>query len=58
LFHTLSHRIYKELVIGGSKDKIVTGKASEEIAKKLGCELYMYEEAGDFNRKVYDFLRK
>lgn len=54
------------LVIGGSKDKIVTGKASEEIAKKLGCELYMYEElghaayeeAGDFNRKVYDFLRK
>ena len=54
------------LVIGGAKDKVVTGKASEEIAKKLGCELYMYEElghaayeeAGDFNRKVYDFLRK
>ena len=53
------------LVIGGAKDKIVTGQASEEIAGKLGCEIYMYEElghaayeeAGDFNRKVYEFLR-
>lgn len=53
------------LVIGGAKDKIVTGKASEEIAEKLGCEIYMYEELGhaayeeakDFNRKVYDFLK-
>ena len=53
------------LVIGGAKDKIVTGKASEEIAEKLGCEIYMYEDLGhaayeeakDFNRKVYDFLK-
>lgn len=53
------------LVIGGAKDKIVTGQASEEIAEKLGCEMYMYEElghaayeeAGDFNGKVYEFLR-
>ena len=53
------------LVIGGAKDKIVTGQASKEIAKKLGCEIYMYEElghaayeeAGDFNRKVYEFLK-
>jgi len=53
------------LVLGGGKDKIVTGQASEEIAEKLGCEIYMYEElghaayeeAGDFNKKVYEFLR-
>ncbi len=52
-------------VIGGAKDKIVTGQASEEIAEKLGCELYLYEELGhaayeeakDFNKKVYEFLR-
>ena len=52
-------------VIGGKQDKVVTGEASEEIAKKLGCEIYMYEnlghaayeEAADFNQKVFDFLR-
>ena len=51
-------------VIGGKQDKVVTGEASEEIAKKLGCEIYMYEnlghaayeEAADFNQKVFDFL--
>ena len=53
-------------VIGGAKDKIVTGEASIEIAEKLGCEIYMYEElghaayeeAGDFNKKVYEFFRR
>lgn len=52
------------LVLGGSKDKIVTGAASTEIAQKLNCEIYMYEnlghsayeEAKDFNRRVFDFL--
>ncbi len=52
------------LVIGGAKDRIVTGEASLEMARRLGCrvELYpqighaAYDEAGDFNRKVYDFL--
>ena len=51
-------------VIGGGKDKVVTGKASEKIAEKLNCKLYMYdnlghaayEEAKDFNKKVYDFF--
>lgn len=51
-------------VIGGGLDKVVTGKATEEIADKLGCRLYIYshlghaayEEAKDFNRRVYDFL--
>ena len=54
------------LVLGGAKDKITTGEASEEIAKKLGCEIYMYdglghaayEEASDFNQRVLEFLRK
>lgn len=53
-------------VIGGKSDKIVTGEASEEIAEKLGCEIYMYEnlghsayeEAPDFNRRVMAFLRE
>lgn len=54
------------LVIGGKQDKVVTGEASEEIAKKLGCDIYMYEklghaayeEATDFNQKVLDFLNR
>ena len=52
------------LVIGGRKDKIVTAHASEEIAAKLGCKIYMYdhlghaayEEAKNFNQVIYDFL--
>lgn len=51
-------------VIGGRLDKVVGGDASEEIAEKLDCEIYMYddlghaayEEAKDFNKRVYDFL--
>ena len=70
----LSCNAYEELdkitcpvfVIGGKMDKVVTGEASEEIAKRLGCESYMYddlghavyEEASDFNKRVYDFLKK
>lgn len=54
------------LVIGGRRDQIVGGFASEEIAQKLGCEIYMYEhlghgayeEAKDFNKKVYHFLKE
>ena len=54
------------LVIGGKEDKIVTGEASEEIAEKLGCQIYMYEkmghaiyeEAKDFNERVYNFLKE
>lgn len=53
-------------VIGGTQDKVVTGEASEEIAEKLGCEIYMYEELGhaayeeaaDFNQRVLNFLKK
>lgn len=53
-------------VIGGKQDKVVSGAASEEIAEKLGCEIYMYErlghaayeEAADFNQRVFDFLKR
>ena len=54
------------LVIGGTEDRIVTGRASEEIAERIpGCRLYMYEglghglyeEAPDFLRRVADFCR-
>lgn len=52
------------LVLGGEEDKITTGAASAEIADKLHCERFMYpelghaayEEAPDFNRRIYDFL--
>ena len=70
----LSHDAYGELekikcpvlVIGGRQDKIVTGEASEEIAEKLGCEIYMYddlghaayEEAEDFNERVLEFFKE
>ena len=53
-------------VIGGRQDKVVGGVASEEIADKLGCQIYMYDELGhaayeeakDFNKRVYDFLKE
>lgn len=67
----LSCKAYDELdkiqcpvfVIGGMQDKVVSGEASLEIAKKLGCEIFMYddlghaayEEAKDFNQRVYNF---
>ncbi len=53
-------------VIGGKKDQVIGGYASQEIADKLGCEIYMYEDLGhaayeeatDFNARVYDFLMR
>ena len=54
------------LVIGGGQDKIVGREATIEIAEKLKCECHIYEnlghacyeEAGDFNKRVYDFFTK
>ena len=54
------------LVLGGAKDRITTAEASMEIAEKLHCEIHMYpeyghaayEEAKDFNDRVYAFLIK
>ena len=52
------------LVLGGLDDKIVGAESSFEIAEKLGCEIYMYEELGhsayeeakDFNQRIFDFF--
>ena len=54
------------LVVGGRQDQVLTGCASEEIAEKLGCQIYMYEDLGhsayeeaeDFNDRVLSFLQK
>jgi len=54
------------LVIGGEKDETLGGEASRETAARIpGAQLHMYaqwghglyEEAGDFNRLVLDFLK-
>ena len=54
------------LVIGGRDDRIVTGKASEEMAERISrCRLSMYdglghglyEEAPDFLKQVRDFCK-
>ena len=52
------------LVLGGMQDKITTAEASLEIAEKLNCKIHMYaeyghavyEEAKDFNKRIYEFL--
>lgn len=55
------------LVIGGEKDEVLGGDPSREIAAAIpGAELWMYddwghglyEEAGDFNQMVMDFLAR
>lgn len=70
----MEHDAYDELdqikaptfIIGGDCDKIVSGKASEEIAERIkGSELKMYqgfghgvyEEAKDFDQVVLEYLR-
>lgn len=48
-------------VIGGKQDRVVTGRASEKIAEKLGCGIYLYdhlghaayEEAKNFKERIY-----
>ena len=55
----------KTLVIGGALDYIVGKDAMVEIKDKLNCDFYIYEELGhalyeeakDFNDKVYSFLK-
>ncbi len=52
------------LVLGGAQDNVVSGAASLEIAEKLGCESYIYpdqsheayNEAKDFNKRIFDFF--
>lgn len=54
------------LVIGSACDNVVSVKGSEEIAKKLGCELYIYDgyshavydEAPDFLDRILEFFAR
>lgn len=54
------------LIIGAKQDQIVGDKASYEMQEQLKCDLYMYEnyghsvyeEAKDFNQRVYDYFRQ
>ena len=54
------------LVLGGGRDRVVGADSSREIADRLGCELYIYddlghaayEEARDFNRRIFDFFTR
>ena len=63
-FEHLENISCSTLVIGAGQDKVVSGEASLEIAEKLGCSLYMYDnlghaaydEAADFNKRVLDFF--
>lgn len=52
-------------VIGVDGDKVLTGEASREIARKLGCDCYMYgseyahcvfDEAPDYKQRMMDWL--
>ncbi len=64
-YHSLDKIKCPVFVLGGRQDKVLGGRACEEIAEKLGCKIYMYdklghgayEEAKDFNRRVYEFLK-
>ena len=52
------------LVLGSRDDKVLGGDASEEIAEKIGCEVYMYEGYGhaaydlapDYRERIKHFL--
>lgn len=55
------------LILGGEQDRIVGSGASRELENGIaGSELFLYpglghaayEEAGDFNRRVFDFLER
>ena len=53
------------LVLGSEGDKVLSPQASEEIAEKLGCEIYMYDEsyghcvfdeAADYKDRIMKFI--
>ena len=54
------------LAVGADEDKVVSGGASEEIAAKLGCELYIYkgyghavyDEASDYKERLMAFFNE
>lgn len=63
-YHRLDEITCPVLVLGGRQDQVVTGEASEEMAQKLGCDYFLYEDLGhaayeeakDFNQRIYEFF--
>lgn len=53
------------LVLGAENDKVLSGKASIDIAEKLDCEIFMYEgashavydEASDYKERISKFFK-
>ena len=53
-------------MIGAMRDQVVSPGASFELAERLACPLYMYEEYGhaayeeapDFNKRVLGFFER
>lgn len=54
-------------VIGGRQDAVVGKEACTEIAGRLGCDVYVYEDLGhacyeeaaaDFNQRVFEFFNR
>lgn len=53
-------------VIGTNDDRVLGGTASVDIAEKLGCRLYMYDEYGhavydeasDYKQRIMDFFNE
>lgn len=52
------------LVVGSSCDEVVSVKGSEEIAERIGCEIYIYDgfshavydEADDYPQRILEFF--
>ena len=65
-YHMLNKITCPVFVVGAEKDKIVTADASLEIAEKLKCKMHIYpnlghaayEEARDFNKRIYNFFKE
>lgn len=54
------------LVIGSTQDRVLGSKSSSDLAERLECECFLYQnlghafydEAPDFRQRILDFLRK
>lgn len=65
-YHQLDKIKCPVFVIGGGKDQIVSKEGSIEIIEKLNCKYYIYDDLGheayneakDFNQKIYNFLNQ
>ena len=67
VYHDLGKIACPVLVLGGAHDAVVTAEGSREIAERLGCELFIYDDGGhsvyeeqakDFNRRVNEFFSR